>query len=129
MDSIKRIGSNGDYSEAVVFENIIHISGQVDYKQSRTVAEQTAEILKTIDNILAEAGSSKENLLRVTVYLANAGDFEEMDNAWRKWIVTGREPARTVQQSQFSNPGWLVKIAAVAAVKDWGDDEHSVSID
>ncbi len=117
-EPIRRIRANQAFSEVVVFNNIAHISGQVDYRQSRTVQDQAARIFAFIDQLLAEAGTCKENLLHVNVYLANPGDFEEMNREWKRWLDTENVPARTVLQSQFSNPGWLIKVSAVAAVPD-----------
>ncbi len=116
MEGIKRYRSNKLFSEVVVYNGVAYVSGQVDYRQSRTCAAQTAEILQLMDRLLEEAGTNKENLLQAIVYLASPSDFEEMNIEWNKWIVPGHEPARTVVGSQFSNPGWLIKISLVAAV-------------
>ena len=69
MPEIKRIEPGRRFSEAVVCDGVVYISGQVDLARNRDPKVQTAEVLKTIDDLLAKAGSDKEHILRCTVYL------------------------------------------------------------
>ena len=73
MPEIKRIEPGRRFSEAVVCDGVVYISGQVDLARNRDPKVQTAEVLKTIDDLLAKAGSDKEHILRCTVYLPNMG--------------------------------------------------------
>lgn len=86
MPEIKRIEPGRRFSEAVVCDGVVYISGQVDLARNRDPKVQTAEVLKTIDDLLAKAGSDKEHILRCTVYLSNMGYFSEMNQAWEEWV-------------------------------------------
>ena len=66
MPEIKRIEPGRRFSEAVVCDGVVYISGQVDLARNRDPKVQTAEVLKTIDDLLAKAGSDKEHILRCT---------------------------------------------------------------
>lgn len=44
----------------MVCDGVVYISGQVDLARNRDPKVQTAEVLKTIDDLLAKAGSDKE---------------------------------------------------------------------
>ena len=79
---------------------------------------QTAEVLKTIDDLLAKAGSDKEHILRCTVYLSNMGYFSEMNQAWEEWVSKTNPPARSVLESALPDPSWKVQISTVAVVVD-----------
>ena len=65
--SIIRKNGNGRYSEAVIHNGVIYIAGQVG-DPSGSVAQQTADILATLDAILAENGSDKEHILQAALY-------------------------------------------------------------
>lgn len=118
MPEIKRIKPGHRFSEAVVCEGNVYISGQVDLKRSRDAVTQTTEILRIIDELLALAGSDKEHILRCTVYLSNMGDFAEMNKAWENWVSKDNPPARSVLESALPDPSWKVQISTVAVVKD-----------
>jgi len=74
--------------------------------------------LKTIDDLLAKAGSDKEHILRCTVYLPNMGYFSEMNQAWEEWVSKSNPPARSVLESALPDPSWKVQISTVAVVVD-----------
>ena len=95
MPEIKRIEPGRRFSEAVVCDGVVYISGQVDLARNRDPKVQTAEVLKTIDDLLAKAGSDKEHILRCTVYLSNMGYFSEMNQAWEEWVSKTNPPARS----------------------------------
>lgn len=118
MPEIKRIEPGRRFSEAVVCDGVVYISGQVDLARNRDPKVQTAEVLKTVDDLLAKAGSDKEHILRCTVYLSNMGYFSEMNQAWEEWVSKTNPPARSVLESALPDPSWKVQISTVAVVVD-----------
>ena len=118
MPEIKRIEPGRRFSEAVVCDGVVYISGQVDLARNRDPKVQTAEVLKTIDDLLAKAGSDKEHILRCTVYLPHMGYFSEMNQAWEEWVSKSNPPARSVLESALPDPSWKVQISTVAVVVD-----------
>ena len=101
MSEIKRLRINSRFSEAVIHNGVVFISGQVDLSEARSTRQQTKNVLALIDELLAEAGTDRSHLLRAFVYLSNIGD-----------------PARTVAQCQLSSPAFLVQVSVEAALKD-----------
>ena len=106
MPEIKRIEPGRRFSEAVVCDGVVYISGQVDLARNRDPKVQTAEVLKTIDDLLAKAGSDKEHILRCTVYLSNMGYFSEMIQAWEEWVSKSNPPARFRPIARTPPPCW-----------------------
>ena len=104
MPEIKRIEPGRRFSEAVVCDGVVYISGQVDLARNRDPKVQTAEVLKTIDDLLAKAGSDKEHILRCTIYLSNMGYFSEMNQAWEEWVSKTNPPARPDPSSSLHFP-------------------------
>jgi enamine deaminase RidA (YjgF/YER057c/UK114 family) len=71
--------------------------------------------LRQIDELLAEAGTAKENLLSVSIWLASMDTFAEMNAVWDEWIPPHATPARATVEARLASPEYRVEIAAVAA--------------
>ena len=70
--------ANGHYSQCIEHNGLLYLSGQLPIDQiTRTIPssieEQTDLVLKNISCILTEAGSSKNQILQVRVYISNIG--------------------------------------------------------
>ena len=110
MSKIVRKNGNGRYSEAVIHNGIIYISG--------SVADQTRDILAALEEILAENGSDKEHMLSAAVYMADMSGVSEMNKVWDSWVIPGFEPARVCCQAPLVSPAYKVEITLIAAVKE-----------
>ncbi len=80
----------------------------------RDVAGQTREALSRIDSLLAEAGSSREQVLSATIYLNDIANFAAMNAEWEKWVPPGSAPARTTVEASLASPDLLVEITVTA---------------
>jgi enamine deaminase RidA (YjgF/YER057c/UK114 family) len=114
--TIKRLSPRGRYSGAVAYGGMVHLAGQVARNPVPDVEAQTADILEQIDALLAEAGSGKQHLLSVHVFLADLADFDAMNRAWDRWADRANPPARATVQSQPIDPRWQVEISGFAAL-------------
>lgn len=114
--TIRRIKSNHRMSQAVVHGTTVTTAGQVAQNApGASAADQTRDILQAIDALLAEAGSDKSKLISATIWLANMGDFAEMNSVWDEWVVPGETPARACVESKLASPNFTVEIGVVAA--------------
>lgn len=82
---------------------------------SADAAGQTQQILDVIDTHLAAAGSSREKLMMVQVWLADITDFAAFREVWNGWILPDHPPALSVVQAAASTRDTLVEIRAYAA--------------
>ncbi|WP_449043335.1 RidA family protein [Paracoccus versutus] len=114
MSEIKRIETGPRMSQAVVHNGTVYLAGQVG-KPGEPVAEQTREVLAQIDRLLAECGSDKTRILSAQVWLADMGDFAEMNAVWDAWVAAGHAPARATGESALATPDYKVEIIVVAA--------------
>lgn len=116
--TIKRILPGPRMSQAVVHGNVVYLAGQVCPADAgaTTVGAQAKVILGQIDRLLAEAGTSKQNLLSATIWLKDIGTFGEMNEVWDKWVVPGSTPARATVEARLAGPQYLIEIAAIAAI-------------
>ena len=115
MSAITRIGSGARMSEAVVFNGIVWLAGQVAEDASQDIGGQTRQVLAAIDSLLAQAGSSKAQLLSAQIFLADMADFPGMNAVWDSWIADAGKPARATVEAALARPGWRVEIVVTAA--------------
>lgn len=106
-------------SKIVINNGTIYLGGQVAADPDEDVQGQTRSTLARIDELLAEAGSSKEHMLSATIYLRDiANHFALMNEVWNAWVPTGHAPARACVQAHMARPALLVEISVVAAVAE-----------
>lgn len=114
--TIKRIHSGKRISRAVIHGDLVYLAGIIALeKRGTSVAEQTRDILRIIDRLLAEAGTDKTKLLSANIWLADIRRAEEMNLVWDEWVPDGCAPARATVESRLPAPGYSVKIAVTAA--------------
>src|SRR6478735_6789589 len=98
---IRRLQPERRLSGAVVHGNTVYLAGQVaDYLAGQVADDtsldaegQTADILRQIDTLLAEAGTDKSRLLSCQVFLADMADVAAMNRAWDAWLDRANPPA------------------------------------
>jgi len=114
MADIKRIECGARMSEAVVYNGMIWLAGQVG-TPGASVTEQTRDVLASIDRLLAEAGSDKTRILSAQIWLADISDFAEMNAVWDAWVPAGHCPARATGEAKLAAPEYKVEIIITAA--------------
>jgi len=111
----------GPYSQAVVAAGLVHCSGQVALDPESgelvgtTAEEQAVQVLKNLAAVLAEAGSGLERVLKCTVYLADMGDFGQVNAVYAEHFGSAR-PARATVAVAGLPKGARVEIDCVALV-------------
>lgn len=111
---IERFQSGKRMSQAVRAGGIVWLAGQVG--EGATVAEQTASCLASIDALLKEAGSRRENIVQAIIWLADMADFAEMNGVWDAWVPAGHAPARATGEAKLAAPKYRVEIIVTAVV-------------
>ena len=72
-------------------------------------------MLALLEDTLAQAGSSKERILSVQIFLSDIGTIREMNAVWDAWVAPGHAPARATVEAKLASPGYGIEITAVAA--------------
>lgn len=107
------------YSQAVKAAGLVFVSGTAPADPATgalvgsTIQEQTRQCLTNIQAILAEAGSSMDKIVSVTIVLAEEDDFAGMNEEWLRWFPSN-PPARQGAKLPVRVPGLKVSIAAIA---------------
>lgn len=109
----------GPYSVFREEDGWFFISGQIGLDPasgslvSGGVERETEQILCNIGNILRESGLEWKNCLKVTIYLANMGDFQKVNEIYGK-VVAAPYPARSTVGVNALPKGALVEVEVIA---------------
>lgn len=109
----------GPYSPAVRAGDFLFVSGQgpLDRETNQLsfgdIRHETRLVLSNIAHILEGCGASMSDVVKVTVYLADAKDFAAMNEVYAE-MFGGHRPARTTVEAQFVAPPMKVEIDVVA---------------
>jgi enamine deaminase RidA (YjgF/YER057c/UK114 family) len=114
---IQRFEVGARMSEAVVHNGTVYLAGQVADDPSQDIAGQTAQVLASIDTLLAQAGSDKSRLLRAEIFLVDLAEFAAMNAIWEAWVAPGHTPARATVQAALARPEWKIEIVVTAATR------------
>jgi enamine deaminase RidA (YjgF/YER057c/UK114 family) len=116
MTDIERIDPiEGKLSDAVEYNGILYLAGQVATDLSAGMKAQTEDVLRQIDALLAKCGSHKSRILSATVYVSNMKLKPQMDEAWMAWVDRNHPPARATVAAELGSPDTLVEIMCTAA--------------
>ncbi|WP_057915330.1 RidA family protein [Peribacillus muralis] len=124
MKSIFEVGnlkSNGHYALATVHQNTVYVSGQfainpeTSEKEFGTIEEETLQALKNIEMIIEAAGSKKEQILRMTLYIPDVELWDKVDAVYKEFFGD-HKPARTVVPTNKLHFGFKIEIDAIAYI-------------
>ena len=107
------------YSQAIAHGGLVFVSGQVGVDPGGNmveggIAEQTEQVMKNLSAILEAAGTSLQNVVKATIFLADLGDFQPMNEVYARHM--GDEPpARATFQVAALPAGAVVEIEVIAA--------------
>jgi 2-iminobutanoate/2-iminopropanoate deaminase len=109
----------GPYSQGVRAGNFLFVAGQgpIDPKTAKITAtsieSQTTRTLQNIQAILEASGFSLRDVVKVSIYLRNASDFQKMNDVYKTYFPDN-PPARTTVEAGFVAADMLVEIDAIA---------------
>ena len=100
--TITRIGVGPRMSQAVIHGDTVYLAGQVADNPVPSVEKQTKQILKSIDKLLKQCGTSKSKIIKANIWLSDIRSFDEMNKVWDGWVAKGNTPARATGASLVS---------------------------
>jgi enamine deaminase RidA (YjgF/YER057c/UK114 family) len=113
---IKRTGSMAIGHKGVEYQGVVNVGGLIASDLATDMKGQTSQIAAKIDAVLAEHGTSKENLLTATIFVTDLNQRPAMNEAWSAWLSRETMPARATIGVADLGPGVLVEIVATAKV-------------
>ena len=109
----------GAYSQGTKTDDLVFTAGQIpltpagDLLDGADIDVQTEQSLENIEGVLEEAGTSLANALKVTVYMTDIDDFDEMNTVYESFF-DGDPPARSAVEVANLPKGVDIEIEAIA---------------
>ena len=111
----------GPYSQAIHVRNLVFTSGQIPIDPATGsfveggIKEQTRQSLLNVKAILEIAGTSMDNVIKTTVFLADMNDFADMNSVYAEFF-NAPYPARSAVAVKTLPKGALVEIEVIAEI-------------
>ena len=108
----------GPYVQGRVCGNLLFASGQIALSPETgelvgtTIEEQTAQVMKNVAAILAEAGTDFDHVLKATCFLDDIDDFAAFNEVYARYFT--EKPARSCVAVRTLPKGVLVEVEAIA---------------
>lgn len=112
----------GPYSQAIRAGEWLFLSGQIPVDPTTgevagtDVRTQARQVLKNIQAVLAEAGTTVQAVVKTTVFLKDLQDFQAFNEEYAK-VFASEAPARSCVEIARLPKDVLVEIEAIALVK------------
>ena len=113
----------GHYAQAIEHQGVVYVSGQlpVDPRSSAkhigSIETQTQQALENLAAILKAAGSGKEHVLKVTVYISDIALWDRVNMEYARFFGEHR-PARAIVPVRELHFGYQIEIDAVATCRN-----------
>ena len=112
----------GPYSQGYVHGGILYTAGQIAINpevndvEATTIEAQTEQVCKNLGEVLKEAGTSFDNVLKTTCFLADMSDFAAFNEVYGKYFTS--KPARSCVAVKTLPKGVLCEVELIAAVEE-----------
>lgn len=109
----------GPYSQEIEVNGLIFTSGQLPIIPESgelindDIKKATARSLENIKEILQEAGSSLDKVVKVNIFLKDMNDFSSVNEVYSKYFTTNKPARSCVEVSKLPKDG-IIEIEAVA---------------
>lgn len=109
---------NLPFSSAVKAGDYIFVSGQVGHTDDNgnkisDIEGQTRRCMDQMGKILEKAGTSMQDVVKVTIFLGNVADYQKMNDVYKSYFPS-EPPARSTVIAGLAIPGMLIEIDCIA---------------
>ena len=110
----------GPYSQGIIANGFLFASGQIPIDpadgeiKGMDISAQAEQVMKNIGALLAEAGSSYENVVKTSFFLADMGDFAAFNEVYAKYFT--EKPARSCVAVKTLPKNVWCEVEVIAAV-------------
>ena len=112
----------GPYSQGYVHNGVLYTAGQIAINpevndvEATTIEAQTEQVCKNLGEVLKEAGTSFDKVLKTTCFIADMSDFAAFNEVYGKYFTS--KPARSCVAVKTLPKGVLCEVELIAAVEE-----------
>lgn len=110
----------GPYSQAISTGSMLYTSGQLGINpengelQGDDITSQAEQAMKNLGAVLEKAGTSFDNIVKTTCFIADMADFAAFNAVYSKYITSA--PARSCVAVKTLPKNALVEVEAIAVI-------------
>jgi 2-iminobutanoate/2-iminopropanoate deaminase len=110
----------GPYSQAVVHDNTIYVSGQIALNpktgqlDTTSIQAETKQVMNNIRGILAASGLEMKHILKATIYLTDIKFFPQVNEVYGAFFNDKNYPARETIAVKALPKGARIEISVSA---------------
>lgn len=112
----------GPYSQAVIANGVLYVSGQVAIDPAtgnlvtQNIIDETHQVMKNLKAILTEAGTDFSKVVKSSIFVKDLNNFGTINGVYGEYFPEGTAPAReTVEVSRLPKDV-NVEISCIALV-------------
>lgn len=111
----------GPYCHAITHGDLIFCSGQIPLNpetmeiSGTEIKAQTGQVMKNLETVLTEAGTTLDKIIKTTIFLDTMNDFADMNAVYEK-ALNGHKPARSTVEVSRLPKDVLIEIECIAAL-------------
>ena len=110
----------GPYSQAIIYNGIVYTSGQIALLPNGElvgddIRSQTEQVLKNLSNVLSEANSSLQKVIKTTIFLSDMDDFTTVNEIYAEYFKE-HKPARSTVAVKTLPKGVKIEIDLIACI-------------
>ncbi len=109
----KSVYQNWTFSTYVRAGDFIFVNFQ-SANPAGTIEQQTEECFRNLAQTLEAAGATLDDVVKITVLIKNPGEFQRMDDVYKRQFTNGYPARTTVIVAGFLDAGGRIQIDAVA---------------
>lgn len=109
---------NPNLSSAIKVGNVVYASGQLGMGNppDSTIEGQTRRALESTRRVIEAAGATMADVVRCTVFLTRASDFQAMNGVYREFFPKDPPARSTVVVAALVSPAAIVEIECTAVI-------------
>ncbi|WP_321469957.1 RidA family protein [Halarcobacter sp.] len=110
----------GPYNQGTSFEKLVFLSGQIPLNPETMeiveggIKEQTVKVMENLAEVLKEANSSFDNVLKTTCYLSDMDNFVAFNEVYAEYFKAETAPARATVAVKTLPKNVLVEVDVIA---------------
>ena len=113
----------GTYSQGTRVGDVIYTSGQIAINPktgtiiAENIGDEVIQVLNNIEAILIEGGSSKDNIIKLTVFMTDLSKFNDVNLAFENFFKTKDNfPSRSTIEVSKLPMGVNIEIEAIGVI-------------
>lgn len=107
INSPKAPAPIGPYSQAVLSNGVLYVSGQIPIDQatgqlvSTSIEDETRQVMKNLGYILEAAGATFANVLKCSIFIKDMGQFAQINAVYGEYFPENPPARETVEVSRL----------------------------